>query len=174
MSNADLKNLGKKIFKLLVQFLILLAAFIYIDYIYFSNILPDQHVRESFRETECLLLSKKLSTKGKIFRRARAEFLVSYHANGAQYNRWVSGNGLDMFYTMNIASQEQMLAEYQNGRKYPCWYNPDNAESAVLALRHSWFSLYFLLVPSLAGLIALILFLRNGWQLVRMMSRNKP
>jgi hypothetical protein len=173
MSNADLNITGRRILKLLVQFLILLVSFIYIDYVYFTNILPDQRARINFRETECLMLSKKLSTKGKIFHRARADFLVSYRANGTQYNRWVSGNGLDMNYTMSIASQELVLAEYQNGRNYTCWYNPDNAEMVALSLRHSWVSLYFLIIPVIAGLVALILFLRNIWQLVRMSAPHK-
>jgi hypothetical protein len=172
MSTIDFSKTNTRILILLMQFLILLGSFIYADYIYLANIRPDQLIKNNFTQTECLIMSKKISTKGKFFHRSRADFLINYHANGVQYNRWVSGNGLDMSYGRNGQVQDQLLAEYKIGGSYTCWYNQENAEVAVLLLRHGWSLIYPLLLPMLIGLTALILFMKTGWQLLAAM-RNK-
>jgi hypothetical protein len=155
-----------------MQFLILLSSFIYADYLFLTNIRPDQRIESSFIQTECLLMSKKLSTKGKFFRRSRADFLVNYHANGVQYSRWVSGNGLDMSYGRSGPSQEMLLAEYKIGGNYACWYNPENTEEAVLLQRKGWSLISPLMLPALIGFAALILFMSNGWKLLGAMRQK--
>ena len=150
-----------RLFILLGQFLLLLCCLFYADYVYRTDIRPDQLALDSYHKTKCLIMSKKLSTKGHYFRRYRADFLVNYHANGAQYNRWVSGNGLDMSYTRDSASQEQLLSDYENGVNYPCWYKHDDAESSFLVPRKKWFFLTPLILPAVIALILLICFIRS-------------
>lgn len=169
MWTKDPSKTSSNIFILLGQFFITLLAFIYLDYVYLANIRPDQLAKQQFVQTDCLVMSKKLSTKGKILRRYRADFLVNYHANGAQYNRWVSANGLDMSHTIRNNTQQKLLSDYENGITYPCWYNSKNAEEAFLVPRNNWLSLPMFLV-ALIGLGTFILFIKNGVLLFRSMN----
>lgn len=169
MSSKDFAKISNNVFILLGQFIFSLLAFIYLDYVYLVNIRPDQLAKQEFVQTDCLVMSKKLSSKGKIIRRYRADFLINYHANGAQYNRWVSGNGLDMSHSMQDDPQLTLLSNYDDGVSYPCWYNPKNAEEAFLVLRHRWLSLPTFLV-ALTGFISLILFIKNTVLLFRSMN----
>src|SRR3990167_5384159 len=135
MWTRDLHQTSNRICILLGQFIVLLLGFIYLDYVYLMDIRPDQLAKQRFTQTQCLIMSKKLSAKGKIIRRYRADFLVSYHADGGQYNRWVSGNGLDRSHTIRNTTQEKLLTDYENGSNYTCWYNPKNPEEAFLVPR---------------------------------------
>ena len=173
MQTRNSNRTSKRVFFLLLQFLILLGSFIYLDFIYMSNVRPDQFIKQTFVKTDCLIMSKKLSTKGKYIRRSRADFLINYHAKGVQYNRWVSGNGLDMSYSRNGQSQEQLLSDYKVGGNYGCWYNPENSEVAVLVLRQGWSLAYPLVLPAVVGLMALLLFMKNGLILLGIVRPKK-
>jgi len=152
---------GIRIFMLLMQFFILISCFIYLDYFYITNLRPDKLAELKFVETKCFVMTKKLATKGKYFRRYRADFLISYQANGVQYNRWVSGNGLDMSYIRDSASQEQVLSDYADGKNYRCWYNPGNPEEALLVPRKKWTVTLPFILPVVMGVLSLLLFLKN-------------
>ncbi len=165
-TGKDRDKSKKHIFYMLLQFFIMLCSIIYLDYIYITNIRPDHVGAESFEKTDCFVMSKKISMKGKLLRRARAEFLISYHANGVQYTRWVYGNGLDTAYTTNSVQQEQLLADYKIGGNYTCRFNTTNPEEVLLIMRSGWSMLTPLVIPGLAGLIFLILFIKNGLKLV--------
>lgn len=167
MRKEDLKQAANRIFILMIQFLILLVSCVYIDYLYLTNIRPDQLAKANFVKTECLVMSKKLSSRGQYLHRYRADFLVNYHANGVQYNRWVSGNGLDFSYSLNSTPEEQLLSDYEDGHHYACWYNPENAEEAYLVPRRHYLSLLPLIVPALAIMTVLILFIRSAFRLFR-------
>jgi hypothetical protein len=164
---------GKKIVMMLGQLIVLAVCFYNINYVYQTSIRPDLAARQNFRETECFIMSKKLSTKGKYFRGYRADFLINYHANGVQYNRWVSGNGLDMSYTSNNASQEQMLSDYEDGVNYSCWYNPENAEIAVLVLRQNWFTNTSLIISLIVSVMMILLLIKNSLQLLFRMKETR-
>lgn len=162
MWTKGFQQTGNRVLFMLGQFFVLISCIIYIDYIYLTNIRPDQTAKLTFRQTECFIMSKKLSSKGKFFKRYRADFLVNYNADGAQYHRWVAGNGLDSSYSYDSRSQASLLSDYENGNNYPCWVNPENAEMAVLKFRDSWLSLYGIIFPAVTGLLMLILFIRNA------------
>src|SRR3990167_6442735 len=173
MWTRNLNKTASVTLKLLAQFFILLCLFIYLDYVYLTNMRSDIWAKENFQRTECFVMSKKLSTKGKFYRRFRADFLINYHANGVQYNRWVSGNGLDMTYTGKNASQEKLLSNYENGTNYSCWYDPDNAERVMLVQRSSWFSLHGFILPALAALVTAYYFFRSAWKLAVIMRGKR-
>lgn len=172
MRTKKLSKTAILILKVLVQFVLLLCLLIWLDYVYLTNIRPDILANERFQQTECFVMSKKLSSKGKYYHRYRADFLINYHANGAQYNRWVTGNGLDMTYTANNVSQEQMLSNFENGTNYTCWYDPDNAERVMLVRRERWFSLHTFILPAVAAFITAICFFVNGVRLLKTMSKK--
>lgn len=172
MWTSDLNKTTNIILKLLVQFLVLLCLFIYLDYVYLTNIRPDVLAKERFQATQCFVMSKKLSTKGKFYRRFRADFLINYHAKGAQYNRWVSGNGLDMAYTGNNVSQEQLLSNYDDGTNYTCWYDPENAERVILVQRNNWLPLYTFIIPALAAFIMAFYFFKSAFRMLKIMREK--
>lgn len=161
MWSRDLTQTGSRITLLIGQFIVLLMCLSYINYVYTGNILPDKQAKETFKQTSCFLVSKKLSNKGRFFHSYRSDFLVSYNVNGVQYSRWVSGNGLDISFAHNQIEQEDILSQFDVGGTYPCYYNPDNPQIAILVLRHTWMSTFPLMLPSVIFVIVLYYFFKN-------------
>jgi hypothetical protein len=158
------------------QFIALILCIIYIEYIYFANILPDKRAKENYQQTDCFLIAKQLNSKGKWVTRYRADFLISYNVGGVQYSRWVAGNGLDMSYSSNQAEQTRILAQFVTGEAYPCWYDSNEPERAILVMRHNWLSTFPLLLPSVIGVIVLYYLILNLIQLAgfaRMRKRER-
>ena len=166
MWNRDFTHFGKAVLLFLSQFLFLLVCILYLDYVYLTNILPDKRAKENFQQTQCFLISKKLSVRGHIFRKYRADFLISYNVNGVQYNRWVSGNGLDVSYGRNASDQEDILSKYEVGGTYPCWYNGKDAQISMLVERTNWISTYPILVAAAACIIVFYFFLKNLYRII--------
>jgi hypothetical protein len=173
MWSRDLTQTGSRLILLLGQLIVLIACISYINYIYTSNINPDKRVKEVFREVNCFLVSKKLSTHGHLIHSYRADFLISYHVNEVQYNRWVSGNGLDASFTNSEGDQEDILSQYQVGGNYTCYYDPDNPQLAILVLRHNWLSTFPLIVPSVVTIIIFYYFFKNALSLAYMMRTRR-
>lgn len=148
------------------QFIVLVGVIGYIEHVYTANILPDKQAKETYQMTDCFLIGKKLTTRGRLIHGYRAGFLISYNVNGVQYNRWVSGNGLDISLTQNAAEQENILSRFYVGGTYPCWYDPANPQLSILVMRHDWLSTFPLIVPSIVGVIAFYYFLKNLLQLI--------
>lgn len=165
---------GRNILLLIGQIIIIAACIAYIEFIYYGNILPDKVVSETYTQTECLVSDERIATHGKVVHHYRADFLITYMANGVKHSRWVSGNGLDESFTTNRSSQEDVLSGYTVGQSYPCWYNPNAPEVAVLVLRHSWVSTFPLFIPSVVLLIVIYYLWRNVYELIgRMSARPK-
>jgi len=166
MRNREIVQTGSRVLLLLGQLVVLIFCIGYIEYVYYTNILPDKNAKDTFQQTDCFILSKRLSTKGRVIHQYRADFLISYTVNDDQYNHWISGNGLDISYSRNREQQETILNDYSIGGNYPCWYSPENPELAILVLRHDWLGTFPLMVPSVVGVITLYYFLKNLFQLL--------
>lgn len=143
------------------QFLIFLSCFIYLDYLYFTNLRPDLVAKKDFVATPCFIMSKKLSTHNGYWKKYRADFLVNYRAGGVQYSRWVSANGLDRSYKYSNSSQIGLLSSYQVGGTQTCYYNPSEPGIAMLAFRSNWIFLAPFVIPLLVGCIALAFFVKS-------------
>ena len=165
MLKRDFTQTGSRLLLLLGQCLIIVVCLAYIHYIYSANILPDKRAKETFKETACFLISKRLSAHGKIFTKYRADFLISYRVQGEQYNRWVSGNGLDMAFHDNEAAEEDVLSQYDVGGSYPCFYDPGYPQISLLVVRHNWLSTFPLMVPSVIILITFYFLIKNSYHL---------
>lgn len=146
---------------LIAEIIIILLCLGYIKYIYDTDILPDKQAKSIFQPADCFVISKKISTKGHLIHRYRADFLVSYNVKGAQYNRWVSGNGLNLSYYRDKKTQEDIFARYDIGQRYPCWYNPDMPQFAILMVRNNWTSTFPLIIPTIVSLIVLYLLINT-------------
>ncbi len=154
-------------YRLLLFFAEILIFFFcigFVDLIYTNDILPDKMVKEDYPETACVVVSKKLSEHKHLLHRYRADFLVNYTVNGTPFESWATGNGLDQAFYHDRAAQVETLAEFDIGSSYPCWYNPQNPQIAVLVMRHGWSSTLPLIIPTAIGLIALYYLLKNIFQ----------
>ncbi len=166
---------GSLIALLIGQLIVLFICAGFINHVYTYNILPDKQAKENYIEDNCFIISKRLNTAGHVIHKYRADFLISYNVNGVQYNRWVSGNGLDISFSDNQGVQEDILSQFDVGGTYPCWYNPGNPQLSILVLRHNWLSTFPLMVPSVIGVIVLYYFLKNVFGLImiaRMRTRE--
>lgn len=173
MWKLDLTLIRNRIGLLIGQFIVLIICFGYIENFYLANILPDKYAKESFQQTDCFLISKKLTVHGHLVRRYRADFLVSYNVNGVQYNRWVSGNGLDPSFARQAIPQQDILSRFAVGKTYPCWYDPKNPELSLLIFRHDWISTFNLIAPAILTVIMLYYFLRTSFNLIKATSKKR-
>lgn len=152
---------NNRIVRLIGQFFVLCLCVGYIQYIYEVNILPDKTAQDVFQQTPCFLISKKLSTKGHFWKRYRADFYISYNVSGVQYNRWISGNGLDKGFASNESAQEDILSQFEVGGTYTCWYNAESPQQVLLVFRKNWFSTLHLIIPAALAVVTLYYFLKN-------------
>lgn len=164
---------GNKVLILIGQFLVLLFCFIYSDYLYITNILPEYKAAQEYTATQCFIMSKKLSRKKGIMDKYRADFLISYNANGVQYNRWISTNGLSMSYSWGRSAVDAALSKYRVGANYRCWYNPDDPQMALLVQRKGYATFLPLLMPSIIGMVALYYLIMNSMFLWKHLNKKK-
>jgi hypothetical protein len=148
----------------IAQIIIFFLCLGYMDAVYNNNILPDKLVDDDFTQTTCTVMAKELGTKGRMGHHYRANFLISYTANGSNYQTWVTGNGLDQSYFREREAQEETLSQYDIGGSYPCWYSPQTPQLAVLVLRHDWASTLPLLVPTVIAIISLYYIIKGALQ----------
>jgi hypothetical protein len=170
MWSRDFTQRGNRIALMIGQLIIFLMCAGYIFHTYTSNIFPDKEAKESFKQNTCFIISKKLSTRGHFFHEYRADILITYNVSSVQYNRWVSGNGLDYSFAQNESSQEDVLSQFDVGGTYPCWYNPNNPQIAILVMRHNWLSTFPLMLPSVVAVIIFYYLMKNLFLLINAMK----
>lgn len=105
----------------------------------------DVRIHTVYRETTCTILGKRLkesrASKGR--RTYAPEFTFRYQVNGRDctctgYDSWpISSSGRK--------DKEKLLARYEVGKSYPCWYDPQRPERAALVRKVSWIYLVALL-----------------------------
>jgi|GEM_PF-1351141 len=152
---------GYRILFFLAQIFILVVCIEFMQVLYNNDILPDKLVKETYIQTDCTILSKKLDEKGRLIKQYRADFQVNYLVNDKVYQAAVTGNGLDQAYFHKRQPQQDILDQFVIGSSYPCWYNPQIPQIMVLVLRHNWSSTLPLAIPTIIGLIALYYILKN-------------
>lgn len=96
-------------------------------------------------ETTCVVLDKKL-VQGNSDGQATAKPLIhiAYEVDGRIRQAWTydSSGIADNLHDSNMA----ILAQFPKGQHCPCWYDPDDPDSAVLTRSFSLWSL-MLLIP---------------------------
>lgn len=126
-------------------FLLVLGGFL--GAIYFSYLAPEVKAATRFLPTTCNIIDKTLETRvgSKHSKTYRVNFLVTYSVKNYTYKIWTYdiSRGYSSFLTENKA----ILNKFDIGRSYPCWYDHDNPETAVLKKGLKQFSLddYFIL-----------------------------
>ncbi len=152
MDKSRIIQTGRPLFLFILQIIIFIACISFIEFFYYTNIYPDKHVKEAYQQTQCTILQKQLTASGDNY---RSDFAVTYLFNGAKYQSYSTGNGLDLAFTSDRQSQEDILAQFDIGQDYTCWVSPKHPNRVVLVLRHSWTSTFPLLIPTIVALITL-------------------
>ena len=173
MWSNEARSISIQTVLLIGQLLILIGCIYYIYFIYQTDIRPDKIANDTFNETTCFIIDKKLTTRRDAYYKYRADFLINYNVEGVQYNRWVSANGLDESFKYNKQNQQYLLAQYDTGENYPCYYDPDNPNLSILVQRYNWVSTFPLFIPSVVIMIMLFYLIETMNTLFQNLSKKK-
>lgn len=111
-----------------------------------SLIIPEWRVRHRFVADRAMVVDTRArpvnSDEATV---VRPEVLITYEVEGANYQTW----------TYDIARVESgsrdkvqaILDRFEIGREYPCWYDPDDPDTAVLVRDYSWSAWMMTLLP---------------------------
>lgn len=109
---------------------------------------PEWRANRQFAPTTCVVLAKQIgrSTAPESPDTYRPEFRVRYSVDGQEY---VEESVYDVTgsYLADRAAVEAILAEFEIGREYPCWYDPIDPHRVVLARGYSPWLYVSLLIP---------------------------
>jgi len=126
---------------------LLLTGALFGAYLLATLIIPEWRVNQYFRETKCVVLSKRLLElarhDGTVVYRPEFQFVydvegVRHQARAYDITRQVSESRDEPLRTLNL---------FNEGGSYPCWYSPDDPAVAVLTRGYTWWSWLLLLVP---------------------------
>lgn len=108
--------------------------------------IPDWRANHEFRETMCRILDKRVEqTDGDAGPLYRPEFHIAYLVEGKEYHAHTFH--ITKVATSDRAASEAVLAQYNIGQQYSCWYDPLNPAQAVLVKQSSWFAWLVLVLP---------------------------
>lgn len=115
--------------------------------------IAEWRANHEFVETTCTVVAERVAQveteEGRI--KYRPEVVFRYHAGG----RDIETAGFDasgVYFTDEQASREA-LEKFTPGSQYPCWYDPQNPQVAVLERGYSWYAWVIPLLP--AALVAI-------------------
>jgi hypothetical protein len=123
-------------------------------------VLPNWRANHRYLPATCQVLDKRLGSnrfdapgpggQGKRPKEAyRPEIHFRYEVNGRVFETW--GYDATGIYSDNRAAQQALVDSFRVGSTYPCWYDPDSPEKAVL-VRGQGSLAYVLLILPLAAL----------------------
>jgi hypothetical protein len=108
--------------------------------------LPDWRANHNFVETECHILDKTIreshNDSGATY---RPDFHIAYKAGDRALESWTYD--ITKMLSSERSRSEKILAHFEVGKAYPCWYDPMDASNAVLIRGYSWFAWLILVLP---------------------------
>lgn len=114
--------------------------------ILWTMLIPEWRVNHEFAQTTCTVLAKRLGeTDGDDGPLYRPEITIRYEVDGRL--RVATTYDICRSYTSNRKSREAVLARFEIGKQYPCWYDPTNHNTAVVVRGYSWWLWLVLVVP---------------------------
>ena len=121
------------------------AGVISLAFIVLKLSIPEWRVNHHFVETTCRVINKSDTSDGP--QPSSPAIQVRYKVNGRSLTVW---SRYDITGVMQGDSEtgKKMLAEFQPGEEYRCWYDPRQPESVVLVRGYTWFAWLMLLVPA--------------------------
>lgn len=115
-----------------------------------TQIVPEWRANRHFRPSTCTVLGKRLGENQhegtKLF---RPEIHIRYEVDEQPHETWtynmsqVQGNG----YSSGQEYQQAILDRFTIGQQYPCWYDPDNHDVAVVFRSRAWVAWSMLVLP---------------------------
>jgi hypothetical protein len=93
----------------------------------------------------------------------KPEIKIQYEVGGRKYEVWT--NAAIGGFSPDRAAQQAIVDSYRVGATYPCWYDPDRPETAILVRGHAWDAYVVLVVP--------IVFLVFGGAGIRHLWKNR-
>jgi hypothetical protein len=107
-------------------------------------VLPEWRANNRFVQHRCRVLQERLA-ESENEQTYRPEFLIAYEIDGQEYSTWTYD--VTKAYSGDRAAQRAILEEFDVGGEYPCWYDPDEPQTAVLKRDYTWYSWIMLLLP---------------------------
>lgn len=109
--------------------------------------IPEVRANRDFIEQTALLLDKRLDERPTAEGAEYApRFLLKFSVRGRTHTPWALFNITDL-HTHDRPREEALLARFETGREYTCWYDPREPERVVLSRGYSWFTWLMLVVP---------------------------
>ncbi len=122
---------------------------------YVTYLRPEMRVNQEFVEANCTVLEKRLiimqDRNGVVY---RPEFLIRYGVGDRQYE--ARTYDITSASTSGRAAKEEILNKYDVGARYPCWYDPNAPQIAVLVRGYSAFGFVLVGASVLLMLIGLV------------------
>lgn len=118
-------------------------------------LIPDWRTNNSYLQASAIVLDKRLDSqlfdvlnpKGRPVKqqeRFKPEIKIRYEIEGRTFELWTYDGGSTYF---DRDSQQAIIDSFVVGEKYPCWYDPDRPDQAVLVRSRSWGAYVFLILP---------------------------
>ncbi len=136
--------------------LIFLAGCVVLLVIVWGFLLPDWRVNYRYLASSCVVLDRKLETqtfdlpgeRGQGIKKEESykpAIKIRYDASGRKIETWAYDG--TRIYSPDRAVQQALVDSFQVGSTYPCWYDPDRPDQAVLVRGHSWGAYISLILP---------------------------
>jgi hypothetical protein len=86
------------------------------------------------------------------------EFKIQYQVGGRKYEVWTY-DAIPGFCT-DRAAQQAIVDSFRLGAAYPCWYDPDRPDRAILVRGYTW-RVYFGLIMTIVFLVIVAVGIRH-------------
>jgi hypothetical protein len=114
---------------------------LFVVLVYLTVVIP-WRVNHRYLQGTCIVLDKRIVDKrpvGQAFRKGidpeqyRPEVLIQYSVNGNDHQVWTYDSARLPFVVWRRQSVAQaILDQFKQGESYPCWYDPEKPDQAVL------------------------------------------
>ncbi len=140
-------------------------------------LLLDWRANNRYLPNSCMVLDRRLARAegqvnpegGKGGPTYHPEIKIRYEVDGRKYEVWTY-DAIFMFYP-DQAGQQAIVDSFQVGATYPCWYDPDSPDKAILVRGHAW-APYILLVVPIGFLLIGGAGIRDSWNNREKMTRQ--
>jgi hypothetical protein len=109
-------------------------------------ILPEWRAQHRFIANRAVVLDTRAgpvnSEEATVF---RPEVLIKYQVDRTSYQIWTYDIARVDSGTREVV--QKILDRFEVGREYPCWYDPDDPDSAVVVRGYSWSAWLMTLLP---------------------------
>ena len=113
----------------------------------FGLIVPEWRTNNRYVPSSCVVLDKRISHDNNAAAKGGADYpeiKIRYEVDGRKHEVWAYKAVITL---RQRPAAQAIVDSFQVGAIYPCWYDPDRPEKAVLVRGYSWSAVVLLLVP---------------------------